>query len=279
MDRLKAALALLRPGNVAVVGLSVLVGSGGFWPSGGFWRVALAAASAMLVAAGGNALNDYFDLEADRINRPIRPLPQGLIGPHVASGLALVLLVAGAGSGWLISTANGLLAALVAVALCAYAIRGKRLSLGGNLMVAAACAAAFVYGGMAAGAARMSLYPAAFAFLMHLAREIVKDVQDLDGDLAVGARTTAIVMGERAALGLAAGVLALLVLLTPAPFLLGAYGWRYLVAVALGVDLMLAAIIIKLVRGTDREGLSRISFYLKMDMLMGIMAICLGLAG
>lgn len=269
---------LIRPGNVAVVGLSVLVGSGGFWPSGGFWRVALAAASAMLVAAGGNALNDYFDLEADRVNRPNRPLPRGLLGPSQAAGTAIVLLVAGTALGWAISFWHGLVAAGTTLLLAAYAFWGKRMALGGNLMVASACAVAFVYGGLAAGAARLSLIPATFAFLAHLAREIVKDVEDMEGDRKAGARTTGLAMGERRALALAAAVLALLILLTPVPFLMGIYGWRYLAAVVLGVDLMLVSMIFRLARGGGGEDLSRISFYIKIVMLAGIMSICLGLS-
>ncbi|HBE74221.1 MAG TPA: hypothetical protein DDW31_09110 [candidate division Zixibacteria bacterium] len=279
MDKLKAAVGLTRPGNLAVVGLSVLVGSSGMWPAGGFWRVALAALSAVLVAGGGNALNDYFDLKADLINRPGRPLPAGRIGPGAAAGMAVILLSAGAAAGWLISAANGLVAAAVAVTLCAYAVWGKRLSVAGNLMVAAACGAAFVYGGLAAGAVMMSFFPAAFALLMHLAREMIKDVQDREGDQAAGAVTTAVALGDRKSLALAAGVLGLLVLLTPVPFLLGAYGWRYLAAVVLGVDLMLVFIIYWLVRDPDRERIKNISFYLKIDMLVGMMAVCLGLSG
>lgn len=271
-------LRLIRPGNVAVVGLSVLVGGCGLWPSGGFWRVALAAASAMLVAAGGNALNDCFDLMADRINRPDRPLPQGLIGPRQAAGMAIVLLISGAAMGWAVSLWNGLLAAGTSLLLASYAVWGKRLALAGNLMVATSCAAAFVYGGLAAGAARLSLIPAAFAFLAHLAREIIKDVEDMEGDRAAGARTTGLALGARRALNLAAAVLTLLVLLTPVPFITGIYGWRYLAAVVLGVDLMLGPMIYRLARGAEGEKLSRISFFIKIVMLVGIMSICLGLA-
>ncbi len=271
-------LGLIRPGNVAVVGLSVLVGSGGLWPSGGFWRVALAAASAMLVAAGGNALNDFFDLEADRVNRPGRPLPRGLLEPRQAAGLAIVLLFSGAALGWAVSLWNGLVAAGTALLLAAYAVWGKRLALAGNILVASACAAAFIYGGLSAGAARLSLIPATFAFLAHLAREIIKDVEDMEGDRLAGARTTGLAMGKGRALALAAAALALLVLLTPLPFFMGIYGWRYLAAVVLGTDLMLAPMIYRLARGAGGEDLSRFSFYIKIVMLVGIMAICLGMS-
>lgn len=278
MKRLTAAFALLRPGNLAVVGLSVLVGGGGFWSSDGLWRVLLAAASAMLVAGGGNALNDYFDLEADRINRPQRPLPSGQIKPVQALVVCLLSFLAGNVLGWLASPPNGSMALAVTFLLVIYAWRGKQLALLGNLMVATACAAAFIYGGLATGAFRLSLIPSAFAFLMHLAREIIKDVEDVEGDRAAGAWTVGLALGERRALRLAASLLALLVALTPLPFIFDVYGWRYLVAVVLGVDLLLLPIIFWLASGVSGEQLSKISFMIKIIMLAGIMSICLGLS-
>jgi 4-hydroxybenzoate polyprenyltransferase len=72
----------------------------------------------------GMVLNDYFDLEQDRRERPFRPLPSGRISPRHAAGLALLLLVSGvtlaalvdaAADGWrwrALPTALGLVAAI-----------------------------------------------------------------------------------------------------------------------------------------------------------------------
>jgi len=231
----------------------------------------------MLVAGGGNALNDCCDLEADRINRPRRPLPSGRLSPGFAKTTSVVLFAAGLALGAAVSPASAAIALAVTGMLVFYAIRGKRLGIAGNLLVALAGALAFVYGGVAAGQPRPSLVPAAFALLMHLAREMVKDVQDLEGDRAIGARTTAIVHGERKTLAMAAAALGLLVLMTPVPFLIRLYNWRYLAAVLLGVDPMLAFLIKDLLSRPGPDRLVNVSFYLKINMLMGLMAISLGL--
>jgi len=276
MPKPGAILQLLRPGNLAIAGLAVLVGSSGSWRGTG-WAVALAAASAMAIAGAGNALNDVFDIEADRINRPRRPLPMGTIGRRFAYYLSIVLYLIGIGLGFLASPANGALAVLASALLWLYAARGKRLGLLGNLLVSLAGGLAFVYGGVAARQPWPSLIPAAFALLMHLAREMVKDVQDLEGDSRIGARTTAVVLGPRRTMAAASGALALLILLTPVPFLMHIYTWRYLAAVLLGVDPMLGFLIKDMLSGPGRERLGTISFYLKINMLLGLMAICLGL--
>jgi geranylgeranylglycerol-phosphate geranylgeranyltransferase len=277
-ERIRAGLELVRIGNLSMVGLSVLVGSGGMWPGGGFWRVALAMASAMLIAGGGNALNDVHDIEADRRNRPQRPLPSQRLSLNTARALGLILMSLGLASGFIVSLVGGLVATAVAGLLWLYAARGKKMGFFGNILVAAACGTAFVYGGLASGAIGISLYPAAFAFLMHLAREMVKDVQDLEGDTMVGARTTAMVWGRTRTLRTAAALLVFLILLTPWPYISRVYGLKYLIAVIGGVDIILGGLSHMLWRNPETADLPRISLFLKIEMLVGMMAVCLGVA-
>ena len=90
-DRLRGALELARPGNAVAAG--VLTFTGALIPSGAFLgpgapdelRAVAAAVIATVAATGaGNAINDYFDREIDRINRPDRPLPRGAVTPREA---------------------------------------------------------------------------------------------------------------------------------------------------------------------------------------------------
>jgi geranylgeranylglycerol-phosphate geranylgeranyltransferase len=80
------------------------------------------------------------------------------------------------------------------------------------------------------------------AGLATLAREIVKDIEDVPGDRAEGLRTLPIVLGARPALVLAALALALAVLASPVPYLLGTFGVGYLLVVVPADCVMLAAI-------------------------------------
>jgi len=142
--------------------------------------------------------------------------------------------------------------------------------------VAALAGTAFFFGGMAAGDWRWAAYPAGFALLMHLAREIVKDVQDQPGDRAAGARTTAIALGQRRALAVAAAALGLLFLLTPLPHLLGAYSRWYLLLALLLVNPFLLWAARELLRDPDPRRIARLSRLIKLDMLAGLAAIVAG---
>jgi geranylgeranylglycerol-phosphate geranylgeranyltransferase len=277
LNKITAAIKLSRPGNVAITGLSVLVGTSGYGLKAHGAGIVLAMVSAMLIASGGNSLNDYYDYEIDKVNRPQRPLPAGLLQPKTAVYLGYLWMALGLVLSYFIGTKPLLLALAVSVLLWLYAARGKMMGLFGNLTVALICGLAFVYGGLTVENVGISLFPAVFAFLMHLSREMIKDVQDRSGDLSQGARTLPIVWGSDKSLKLAAAVLMVLITLTPVPYMLGIYNIRYLLAVVLGVDLMLVIMIFKLMTVPRDEDLAQISFFMKIVMLVGIMAICLGL--
>ena len=79
-----AFLALMRPLNCLIAALSVYVGAftiGLRWPT---FDLGIAALSAALIAAAGNAFNDVRDVAIDRINRPTRPLPAGKLSERAA---------------------------------------------------------------------------------------------------------------------------------------------------------------------------------------------------
>ena len=81
MQRIKGYIALTRPPNLIIAFLSIFIGgfvTGSIQP---LVKLLLACFSGMLVMAGANSINDYFDLEIDRINKPKRPLPSGLVKP------------------------------------------------------------------------------------------------------------------------------------------------------------------------------------------------------
>jgi geranylgeranylglycerol-phosphate geranylgeranyltransferase len=276
-EKIKGFLGLLRVGNMAVTGVSVLAGAFAnrqAWPLD---HVLLATASAMLIAGGGNALNDYYDLEIDKLNRPQRPLPRGAVAPAAAHLAGLVLVLAGVLLGFAAGAALGIVAAAVTALLWLYAARGKRMSIWGNLLVATVCALAFVYGGMAAGNPRLAAFPALFGLLMHFAREIVKDVQDERGDRAAKARTTAIALGRSASLKVAAVSLCLLFFATPLPFLLHVYSVRYLAAALVLVNPFLAWACWRLITNPDDARIARLSLLIKLDMVAGLAAIAAGL--
>ncbi|MFA6108651.1 MAG: geranylgeranylglycerol-phosphate geranylgeranyltransferase [Candidatus Latescibacterota bacterium] len=275
MVSIPSVLILARPLNCLITGLSVVVGAltAGIPPSS--QRLFLAALAAALVTGAGNALNDVLDLEIDRVNRPGRPLPAGGLSPRQAVLAAVVLAVTGMLAAAAVSPVHLGITALVLAGLAAYSLRLKGTVLWGNLLVALLGAVAFPYGALTTGTLGRAWIPAGFAFLFHLGREIVKDIEDIAGDRAGHARTLPLVHGPRRAAGVAVAVFALLVPFTWVPWLTGAYGLRYLAAV-LAVDLLLVWTTLCLIRRPTGLPDGRLGRLLKSGMLVGLLAIVLG---
>lgn len=276
MEGIRPYLILIRPINGAICSLSVFIGAfitGTITPVS---KVLLACLSAGLIAGGAYGINDLFDVEIDRINKPQRPLPSGRLGSKQALMFSISLSVLGVILGALVNPQALVTALLACLLLSLYSAWLKRTPLWGNLTVSLVAALAFVYGGIAVGRFHASLIPAGFAFLFHLGREIIKDVEDLEGDRVGRAFTFPICYGKRPAFILVTGVFLLLIIATLLPFVYKIYGLTYLLVVFLGVDLVIGYIIFSMWRDQSSENLHRLSNFLKADMVVGLLAIYLG---
>lgn len=238
-------------------------------------RLLLVSIAASLLLSAGNAINDYCDYNIDGINRPQRPIPSGRIQRLHALIFAIVLMAIGIWIGILISRSATVFAILVAAALIGYAFWLKRTPFVGNLVVSGLTGSTFIAGGVAIDSVQGTLVPAIFAFLFTAAREIIKDIEDTEGDLKNSVKTLAI-LNPRLAVGTALGFMALVILFSPVPYLLGWYSWHYLFAVGIGVDLVLVALAIRLLRDASRESCASIQRWMKWDIFVGLGAIYLG---
>jgi geranylgeranylglycerol-phosphate geranylgeranyltransferase len=151
------------------------------------------------ITAAGNVINDYFDAEIDAINRPERPIPSGTVSRNAALVYAGVLFFLGI----LVSAFTAPLCLAIALfnalLLVAYAARLKSTPFFGNAAVSYLAASIFLFGGALAGGGRLlDMLPVVIiTFLAMLARELLKDAEDIDGDRAGGADTLPIRIGVR----------------------------------------------------------------------------------
>jgi geranylgeranylglycerol-phosphate geranylgeranyltransferase len=188
-----AAFRLVRLGNTIVSFVGTFVGGvaargiGIQLPVSLWVALLLAALSTAFVTAGGNVVNDILDRESDRINHPDRPLVTGAISPTVARWTAACLLVGAVVVAIPVVLTRPLVGVLLGVALVAllsYEFRFKSAGFGGNLLVAFLTGLVFLYGGAAAGIP-LAVLPFAFmAFFATLSREVIKDMEDLVGDVS-----------------------------------------------------------------------------------------------
>jgi len=236
-----------------------------------------------LITGAGNAINDVYDVEIDQINRPTRPIPSGRITVRRSILTSLVLFLMGIVISLYISVEVGFLGCLVLALfnsglLVEYARRLKRTALCGNLSVAYLTASTFLYGGAMVGYSALEnvLVLVLLAFLATLARELIKDVEDVRGDRALGASTLPIIAGKRWAVGIALACIVLGVCLSPLPMLelFGGLGKEYLWLVA-GADTGFLTSALLLIRGRT----SSASRGVKLSMMLALVAFMAGSIG
>jgi geranylgeranylglycerol-phosphate geranylgeranyltransferase len=274
--RFHPILKLVRPVNVVIVFVTIVVAGVLAKPdvSDMAW-VLVAGLSGALIAAGGNAINDYFDVDIDKINRPERPLPRGTVTLDQARTLWWYTSGAGLALSALLSIWNLLLAAVWVGGLYIYSRKLKGTVLAGNLAVALMTGMAFPFGALVVGRPSLGLYPGLFAFLANLAREILKDVEDLDGDATANVLTLPVKHGARAGLLAATIVLSVLILFTIVPVMIGVYSNTYLFFVLI-VDVELAFVGVSFWYDATLSNLRRLSLILKACMVGGLFAIFMG---
>ena len=230
MEQVRGSIELMRPGNAVAAGVLTFIGAfvaGGLSSPG---SLAVAVLATTLATGGGNAINDYFDREIDAINRPERPLPRGAVSPRGALWFSAALFAVAVGSTLLLPLLAIAIAVVNLLALIAYTELFKGLPGVGNALVAYLTGSTFLYGGAAVGG---DLTTVSVLFVLAatatMAREIVKDIEDIDGDREEGLRTLPIAFGEPVALGTAAAFVSIAVLVSPVPYLRGTFGAAYLV--------------------------------------------------
>ena len=178
------------------------------------WQFALLVLSTIFIAAGGYIINDIMDQETDSINRPNQVIVGRSISESMAYNLYFGFTIAGALIGFYLSNLIyrdnffGIFI-ITSLLLYIYATSFKQIAVIGNILVSLALALSVIIVGLfdiipatdQVNRFQMMLWLellfdyAVFAFLLNFIREIIKDLEDLNGDYNQGMRTLPIVIG------------------------------------------------------------------------------------
>jgi geranylgeranylglycerol-phosphate geranylgeranyltransferase len=269
--RLPAMVALLRPFNCAMTALGVAVGAyvqtGPGLAAHGI-EVGLAALAGFAFAGAGNALNDFVDRDVDKAAHPERPIPSGRALARDAMRVQALLFTLASVASVLIAPAMFLFVLAAMVLMVGYEVRLKAQGLPGNLAIALLTGVPFLFGALAVGAIGAPVLTLALlAVLATLGREIVKDVEDMEGD--VGRRTLPMRIGSARALRAAQASMLAGVALSPIPLLVAPpLGIGY--AAMAGADAVLLASAAKV---RDPHGSQQLA---KLAMLVALVAFAAG---
>jgi 4-hydroxybenzoate polyprenyltransferase len=177
---------------------------------------ALLVIATICIAAGGNIINDIYDVEIDRINKPNKVLIGKKISERNANRLFITLNITGVAIGFYLANTiekPGFAALFIVFSalLYLYASYLKGILLIGNILISALVAMSLIIVALfdlfpaitpqnqavQSAIFKIVLHYALFAFFINLIREIVKDLQDINGDKKGGINTLAIAIGRK----------------------------------------------------------------------------------
>lgn len=255
--------------------------------------------SSICIAAAGYIINDYFDINIDQVNKPDRMI----IGKKMGRRWALVwhLVLSGIGliigtwvsmqlNNWLIALGN----IVCVLLLWFYSTSFKRQLLIGNVVISALTAwvilvllVAELPGWWTTGLAteqekatvarlsRIGLLYAAFAFVLSLIREVVKDLEDMEGDRKDGCRTMPLQWGMPAAKVFTGVWMVVLIgaLLIMQVYVIQFSWWFFSIYIVILVIAPLIHIFRKFLHAKQIQHFSYLSKMLKWSMLTGIISM------
>ena len=157
-----------------------------------------------------------------------------------------------------------------------YSTALKKIPLVGNFTIAIITGLTFVYGGVTAGNLNESFIPAIFAFFINAIRELVKDIMDIDGDNKINIKTFPIRFGIPKSKQLVTVLTFLLIVFTFYPFLNQSYRIEYFIVVMVILNPILVVCLKFLSDKNEEKNLSNVSSLLKLNMIIGLIAIYVG---
>lgn len=273
-----AILRLIRPTNSLMMGVAVIIGEIavlGRIPS--LFEMALGFSVSFFLTASSMAMNDYVDLEIDRVNQPDRPLPSGVISKTAALTISSLTGAIGIISAFPFREGAVFLAVLTFVTSALYNLYGKKTGIWGNLMVSYCVAMPFLYGGIVI-LGSVNVTSVAFfllAFLANTGREVTKGIADTEGDKLRGIRTVALVRGEKTAALVSALFYLTAVAITPLPYVFGQLGLAYVLLV-LPVDAGFAYSSYRIIKESGRVPALKIKTQVRYWMILALVAFLAG---
>ena len=277
MKYLLGYIMIIRPLNVFLGGLTILISSLIIKYEGPAISVILPVFVVMFFTIGANTLNDYFDYEIDKINRPDRAISSGLVLRNQALILSLFSFIIGVLIALRLNKDSQLLSIGVSLPLIiAYNVKLKNYPLIGNIIVSLILAMSFIYAGLVFKKTEPLIIPALLAFGLTLIREIVKDLADIKGDKSAGLMTFPIVYGKTKTIILCTILSLFLGIGSFIPFLTGYYNTFYGISLILMVEIPLAVVVISLLNKPVILTAKRGSKLLKFCTLGGLLSIYIG---
>ena len=250
--------------------------------------------STISIAAGGYVINDYFDVKADSVNNK-NVVVGNLISYQSAMLLSNILSLLGVAAGFYVSykagyVLFGVIFFLVSGLLYFYSASYKNQFLIGNIIVAFLVSLVpmlvvfFEWSALYAYCSAFAVVTpdfsflfywvggfALFSFLLTLIRELVKDIEDVDGDLSSKRKTVPIVIGRRKTKNVVLALSIFTIILLYVIWRLYVFDWITFAYITIAVAIPLVVSVVILCKDKENERVHLVSSLLKVVMLTGVL--------
>ncbi|MCD6381629.1 MAG: UbiA family prenyltransferase [Candidatus Aenigmarchaeota archaeon] len=235
--------------------------------------VILALVAGFLFTGAGNVINDYFDFETDRINKPERPIPSGKISKKKSLVYYILLSITGLGISFLVSLNFFIIALLSLVVFTLYPGLLKKIPFVKNVTVAFLSVIPFIastlihnsFSLLLTGPISIFIF---IAFFGTLAREILKDIEDIKGDQVSGIKTLPIIIGRRRSKIIADVILLIAVLSLFYPLFTKIVSYWYLIGIIPATVFSIYSLVCKEVKRSQK--------WIKISMFFVLLGFILG---
>lgn len=296
---LTAYLKLVRFPNLVIIALTqyflryALITNYGIPHALSDFQFSLLVLATVLIAAGGYAINDYFDVRVDQINRH----DEMVVDVHIKRRVAMALHFAFSGAGILIAVFLAYKVEMLKLAIIQFGCGGllwfysthfKKQFLTGNIIIGFLTSLTVLIVGIyeivpaltpeavnsSRGLFLIITGYSIFAFISTLIREIIKDLEDLKGDRQMGYNTLAISFGERKARSIAILLsLVMLLLIIIISYKLFKDAVPQLIYITAAIILPLLYLVYVLSYANEKQNYSRASNLMKLLMLTGMFSM------
>lgn len=283
--KFKDTIEIMRPHNDLMGSLTVIIGflntRTAMTIGNLLINIILGVVTYFFIAGSGMVVNDIYDIEIDKINKPNRPIPRGSLTLKQAKLLYFLYLIIGLAFALIhsimfnLGILNILIAALFGFIGWLYAYWGKKSGFPGNVIVSISFSIGLIYGAILNNSTIPNYIYFFFltSFFLLLSREIIKGCEDIEGDKKEGVKTLAIIIGIKSATRFATVFSTSAIVFFILPYFTNIINqFLFLISMFFGLIDVSYALILMLKTNLIQQDFKKISLLLKIGGLLGLIA-------
>ena len=274
MNNIKNIFSLIRGYNIILSGIAVLISSY-LLDSLLLYKTVEVSIIVMSTMALGNIMNDFLDIESDKINHPNRVLVNNKMATNDAMILFFLIVIILLYFSIYISFKGLLfLYLLILPLLFSYNLYLKKIPVIGNLIVSLLLGSVFLFTELSIlNSINILFIPFFLVSVFSFVREMIKDMQDYTGDKRAGMNTLPIIVGKKNMNYIIFHSMLILIMVLLFPFIFWGYNFKYLLLLIIFIEIPLIYSLILLIKYPSKKTYGLLANLLKVLTLGGLIII------